>query len=401
MAEEIVTKRPRISERIRGEQGGSSDAWAQITALGRKPGVMNLGQGFTDEPGHPTATAGAKAALDKPLSNQYSAQPGTAQLREAIQQFYTATYGAPPDRAVCVTTGGTEAIFAIMQVILDPGDEVITFEPCFPFYGPCIRLAQGTPVPLRLDPPNFTLPLEQLKQTIGSKTRAIIFNTPHNPTGHCATKEEVEALARLCIDHDIYAISDEVYETCLFGGAKHNRLGDFPGMQDRTLTIGSASKLLSLTGWRVGWVTGPDDLVEAIRMTHAYVTYCAPTPLQEGIARAIQEVTKDRAWLEKTSKSFEENCHVLSCALKESGVTVCPPDGGYFLVADVAATGMTGVEYVTWLAEERGVVALPLSVCYSPSESPPPALVRFAICKDKDTVARAAEAIRRPRSRVG
>lgn len=398
MAEEQPAKRARdrISQRIRRELGGGVDAWAKITALGRKPGAINMGQGFPDEPGHPTALAGARQALDRPISNQYSPQNGTAPLREAIQNLYTTLYGAPADRAVCVTTGGSEAINAIFQAILDPGDEVIAFEPCFPWYAPCTRLADGVFVPLRLEPPNFTLPLEQLRQKIGPNTRAIMFNTPHNPTGHCATMEEVQAISQLCIDNDLYAIADEVYESCLFGDMKHHRLEDFPGMRERTVTIGSASKLLSLTGWRVGWVTGPDDLVEAVRTAHAYSTYCAPTPLQEGVAIAMQELARDRSWLQSTSRSFEENLQVLSDALKESGVAVCPADGGYFLVADVSATGMTDMEYVTWLAEERSVVAVPLCVMYTPGDSPPPPLVRFAICKDKDTVARAAAAIREP-----
>lgn len=273
---------------------------------------------------------------------------------------------------------------------------MVFFEPFFPWYLPHVRMAGGTPKPVRLRGPTFDiLSVErELRAAFSSRTKLCIFNTPHNPTGHCASHAELQLIAELCQKHDALCLSDEVYESCLYGNTKHQRICEVQGMWERTLTIGSASKLLAMTGWRVGWVTGPADLVTAARTLHSYTTFCAPAPLQEGIAAALEaEVATLR--FDDQGSLMHRNWELLAEALRSTGVEVCPANGGYFLVADVSSTGMTDVEYIKWLATERRVAAFPMSAFYSAdgAEAPPQCFVRFAVCKERATIERAVAAL--------
>jgi len=297
---------------------------------------------------------------------------------------------------VVVLSSGTEGLYATLQALVDPGDEVICFQPFFPWYLPAIRLAGGTVKTVTLDPAqNFAPDMEALKAAFSSKTKLIITNTPHNPTGHISTLEELEVIAELCREHDVVCLSDEVYEPFVFGESRHNRICDLPGMAGRTLTLGSGGKLFSCTGWRVGWIYGPAELVGAVKAIHGYCTFSAPTPFQEGIATALDEAC-DGGELDdhfsRLTKQFGQNAATLCEALATVDVQGFMPDGGYFLVADVAKTGKSDIEFCKWLASERDVTCVPLSVFYEEGAAPR-SLVRFAICKSAETIEKAAAAI--------
>ncbi len=236
-----------------------------------------------------------------------------------------------------VTTSGTEGLYACMQAFLDPGDEVICFEPVFPWYVSHARLAGATPVPVRLHPPGFGLDLGALEKAFTPRTKCVVFNSPHNPTGHVATDAECAGIAALCARHNVLVIADEVYERKVFGGRREVRLADYPGMRERTLTIGTSSKLFSLTGWRVGWVLGPAPLLAGVRTVHSYSTFCAPTPLQAGVAAALRDAAQAHRnstmgnaasaavagpGPDASSAAFERNAAVLSAALTDVGLEV-------------------------------------------------------------------------------
>jgi aspartate/methionine/tyrosine aminotransferase len=227
---------------------------------------------------------------------------------------------------VLVTTSATEGLYAIMQAFLDPGDEVICFEPTFPWYVSHARLAGATPVPVRLQPPSFALDVAALAAAFTPRTKALIWNTPHNPSGHVATAEECAAVAALCVQHNVLVLSDDVYERKVFGSRTEHRMADFPGMRERTLTLGTASKLFSLTGWRVGWVLGPSALLDGVRTVHSYSTFCAPTPLQAGVAAALREAAaaheRDGPTPDASAAAFERNAAVLGAALTDVGLEV-------------------------------------------------------------------------------
>jgi len=403
--------RARLSKRaILESSGGGAAKWAEILALAKPAGVINLGQGFPDFPGHEAATIGARAALEAGKHDQYSPIPGSARLCSAVSALYQRMYpdtlggrGLDPANEVTVMTSGTEALFCAVLGIVDPGDEVVFFEPFFPWYLPCIRLAGGVPVPVRLKSPNFDFlsSEKELRAAFSSKTKLCIVNTPHNPTGHCSSVAENELVAKLCREFDTICLSDEVYEACMFEGNTHHRISAIDGMWDRTLTIGSASKLLSLTGWRVGWATGPEELVKAARTMHAYTTFCSPSPLQEGVAAAL-EAEVHSLHFEGRAQLIHGNFELLAKTLRATGVEVCPAQGGYFLVADVSSTGMSDMEYCVWLAQQHKVAAMPLSVFYSPtqdaeggsaSEQERAPLIRFAVCKERSTIESACAAL--------
>ena len=209
-----------------------------------------------------------------------------------------------------------------MAAFLDPGDEVIVFEPVFPWYLSHARLAGATPVPVRMAAPGFAFDIGALKAAFSPRTKALVFNSPHNPSGHVATAAECAAIAALCVEHNVLVLSDEVYERKVFGGRTEVRLADFPGMRERTLTLGTASKLFSLTGWRVGWVTGPAALLAGVRTVHSYSTFCAPTPLQAGVAAALRDAAAGGAGPDASSVAFEANAAVLGAALTDVGLEV-------------------------------------------------------------------------------
>ena len=405
---------------------GASQVWAEVTALSRLPGILDLGQGWPDFGADMTAReAASRALLDEsdPRSNQYSMIPGRPELIAAISRYYRATGSADAVHAdggnVLVTSSGTEAVYATMQVTLSPGDECVFLEPFFPWYISNCAIFGATPVAVRMRVSEATgqydVDYEALERALASpKCKVLMHNSPHNPTGKVFTREENERIAAMCVEHDVMCIADEVYERCTFGGfdgdGGHGESDAFPRMMDstrmadRTVTIGTASKLLALTGWRVGWITGPPAVVAGVKTMKSYTTFCAPTPLQLGVAAALNKIADDAeaegvsaVSSDEAAAAMAENVRVLSLALTDAGLRVIRPDGGYFLVADVSDLGLTSVEYCKRLATEAKVASIPMVVFYDPGAdgaSAPDNFVRFAVCKKPETVRACAEAIR-------
>ena len=373
--------------------------WPEIIALNSAEGVINLGQGYPDFDGYEVAVNSAVDAIrDSPL-NQYSPIGGLPELCSAVSDLYKWLYGGKDlgPKEVAIVTSATEGLFSAMLGLVDEGDEVICFAPFFPWYVPLIRLAGGVPVVIDLQSPSFEYKEEDLKKAFSSKTKMVLMNTPHNPTGHVVTKNELELLARYCKEFDTVCLSDEVYESATFGSVPHIRMQDIDGMADRTLTIAGSSKMLSLTGWRVGWAYGPEDLVAAVRTIHGFNSYCAPVPFQKAVAVALRHAIKeDDKTFGGVNELYEGNYRLMADALEKTGLSVCPAEGGYFLVADVSSTGMTDMEYVHWSAKEKKVGCVPLGMFFAPNEDgsmKKSSLVRYAICKQRSLIEQAVKNI--------
>jgi aspartate/methionine/tyrosine aminotransferase len=418
---------PQHSLRAQEElkQSGGASIWAQVTAMAVERKAINLGQGYPDFPGHSVARErAAKAILDEPALNQYTPIGGLPALGGSISAYYGRAYPAEqhydPASEVMVTASGTEALYVTMQALISPGDEVILFEPYFPWYLPAIRLAGGTPVVITLEPPRFAYDepcLARFAAAVTPRTRAVIMNTPHNPTGHVATAAELEAFAavvRASGPTGMVCIADEVYENILFGDAVHTRIAALPEMRERTLCVGSASKLFSLTGWRVGWILGGAELLKSIKMVHGYAIFCAPAPLQIGVAAAFDAEAQpppaaaadgDAAMaiaggcnFEGVPALLERNFAALAAALSGFGLSVCDADGGYFLVADIAGAvpaSMGDSEFCKWLIDKAGVACMPMNVFYSREGPWRCTLVRFCVCKTAPLIDAACEALGR------
>ena len=380
---------------------GMAKQWDTLIALGKRyPDAIALGQGFPDYSGSQVARSAVARALeqpDRPELNQYSPTQGLEDLRNSIIRYYERTHGLEiRPGEISVTTSGTEALWAAMQALLSPGDEAIVFEPLFPWYPSLVELSGARVVPVRLEPPQFAPNMDLVRSKITSRTRVLLINTPHNPTGHVYTPDEIKGFCDIAKAHNLTVVSDEVYENVVWGQnsnqerLEHIRIAEQPGMRDRTLTIGSASKLFSLTGWRLGWVTGPETLVAKINRLHSLATFCAATPLQHGIARAFDAEKGD---FEGVPDLISRNFKVMAEACREKGFEVYPADGGHFLCAGVRNFGMTEMEIVELLLERAGVAVLPLSVFYANSKGAEPA-IRIAICKKETTIREAAKRIR-------
>lgn len=425
MSASSISQLPKLSERVRNSMeraGAGAKVWAEVTELSRQPNIVaDLGQGFPDFDGDSAALQACRDVLQpsdgdrvKARRHQYSLVQGSARLRGSLAAWLATSY--PPsaaaghfpravdaDQELLVCTSGTEALYCAVMALLDAGDTALVFEPSFPWYAPQIGLAEARVASVRLDYPAFRLPDEQALRAVFERERPklVIVNSPHNPSGHVASADELRTVGRLCLEFNCYCISDEVYEKYVFDGHCHQRLVDVvPELWPRTLTVGSASKLFSLTGWRVGWLYGPADLVAACRSIHGNASYCAPTPLQEAVAAALDQAAAlphgDPADVPPMRQRFVDNARKLAAALAATfGVTSSLPHGGYFLVCDVSPTGLTDTEFCSALAKDRGVIAIPLRVFY-PSSDPPTNLVRFSICKTPELIDRAVAAMTRP-----
>ena len=425
-------KMSRIAERHQDKGSSSAATWARLRALAGECSI-NLGQGFPDFTPIPSALSAAQAALGEPSNNQYSPMGGIDSLKSALAGFYFREDGLPPTYQISVTTSGTEAVFASMQALVNPGDRVLLFEPCFPWYASSIKLAGGIPVAVELHAPAFSLVDPRTLESIAAALdvddqeipRVVIVCNPGNPTGRVLSTEESQLVAKIAVEHDMVLVSDEVYEAVIFPppsqgsrlNAKalcildrlevrkglsftdHVPLRTLDGLSDRTLTIGSSSKLLSLTGWRVGWVVGPEDIVTAVRSSCGYSTYCAPTPLQHACAEVIasSNATGDRTF-GGVGALFADNWLRLAVALEECipGALVTRSEGGYFLCVDISrvSDGMDDLEFVQRLVARCGIAALPLRLFYNDA-SRPRKLVRFAVCKKRETIDQAVAALSR------
>jgi N-succinyldiaminopimelate aminotransferase len=362
-----------------------------MTALATRTGAVNLGQGFPDSDGPPEMLAEAQRAIAAGV-NQYPPGPGRPELRAAIAEHRT-RFGTifDPDTEILVTVGATEAIAASLLALVEPGDEVILFEPYYDSYAASVALAGATRrvVSLIEDPTRrFGLDLDGLRAAISPRTRAVLLNTPHNPTGTVLTRDELTAIAELCVEHDLIAISDEVYEDLVYDGVEHVPIGSLPGMAERTLTISSAGKMFNCTGWKIGWVCGPTPLVAAVRAAKQFITFVGGAPFQPAVAYALRN---ESAWVTDLRDGLSVKRDRLSAGLSEAGFTVHKSFGTYFVCADVRPLGFTDGADLCWQLPERiGVAAVPVQV-FTDNPDRWRHIVRFAFCKRDEVLDEAIE----------
>lgn len=367
--------------------------FTKMSALAVKTQSVNLGQGFPDTDGpRELAEIAAHAVLNGP--NQYPPLPGQPDLRLAVAEhalrFYAMVYD--PDTEVLITAGATEAIAGAVFGLCDYGDEVVTFEPTYDSYGANIAMAGATKRVVLLDAPDYALNIEALRAAVNDKTQAIILNTPHNPTGKVFTEGELSQIADVAIANDLVVISDEVYEHMVFEGA-HIPIASLPGMRERTITIGSAGKSFSFTGWKVGWLTAPKPLRDAVMVAKQFLTFVNAAPLQPAVAAGLRLGDDYYASLKNDLQAKRD---YLSDGLSACGFDVLKTEGTYFLTADITsiaeATGMpnTSVEFCLALPERAGVVAVPSEVFYETRQAGR-RLVRFAFCKRDEVLGEALE----------
>jgi N-succinyldiaminopimelate aminotransferase len=359
-----------------------------MSELAVATGSVNLGQGFPDTDGPAEI---AKAAADAVLSgrgNQYPPGAGIADLRHAIAAHQRRFYdlAVDPDREVLVTAGATEAIAAALLALVERGDEVIAFEPYYDSYAACIAMAGGVRVPVTLRAPGFRPDIDELRAAITSRTRVILLNSPHNPTGAVFSRTELAAIAELAVAHDLVVISDEVYEHMVFAG-EHVPITTLPGMATRTATISSAAKTFSFTGWKIGWVTGTPEMVAAVRTVKQFLTYVSGGPFQYAIAHAL---TLPDEYYASIAADLVTKRDLMCDGLAEVGFDVYRPDGTYFITTDIETIGggVTGLEFCRKLPAAAGVVAIPMQVFYDHAEAGRFS-VRFAFCKRKEVLTEA------------
>ncbi|MEW1720998.1 pyridoxal phosphate-dependent aminotransferase [Streptomyces sp. NPDC093109] len=374
---------------------GGTTIFAEMSALALRTGAINLGQGFPDTDGPESVREAAVRALRDGRGNQYPPGPGVPELRTAVADHQRRRYGLTydPDTEILVTAGATEAIAATLLALVGPGDEVIALEPYYDSYAACIGMAGGVRVPVTLRPRDgaYHLDLDELRDAVTDRTRLILLNTPHNPTGTVLTRAELAAVAELAVERDLLVVTDEVYEHLVFEG-EHVPLASFPGMRERILTISSAGKTFSFTGWKVGWVTGVPALVTAVRSAKQFLTYVASGPFQYAIAEALR---LPDTYFDTLRADMRAKRDILADGLTAAGFDVYRPAGTYFITTDIRPLGETdGFAFCRALPERCGVVAIPNAVFYDHEKEGAP-FVRFAFCK-KDEVLR--EAARRLRS---
>jgi N-succinyldiaminopimelate aminotransferase len=383
--------RPLLTARMKGF---GTSVFAEFTRLALDHGAVNLGQGFPDFDGPAFAKDAAVEAV-RAGHNQYERMSGLSALAEAVSAHQRRFYGLDydPDREVTVYAGCTEATFVALQALFDPGDEVVLFEPFYDSYRPGMAMAGATPRLVALAGPDFALDPASLEAAIGPKTRAILVNSPNNPSGKVFSREELDVIARLCREHDLLAITDEVYEHIVFEG-DHVPLASRPGMRDRTVTLSSSGKTMSLTGWKIGWSCASPEITTALRMVHQFVTYCIATPFQHAVAAALR--TGDE-YYEALRDDYRRRRDRLCDGLLEAGFAVRRPEGTYFALADIRPLGWDDdVAFCRALPARVGVAAIPVSA-FCGDSSPVRHLVRFAFCKTDATLEEGLRRLRRLR----
>ena len=388
--------------------GFGTSIFTEITALALKHGAANLGQGFPDFPA-PGFIKEAAARHIREDHNQYAASAGVPRLRAALAAQWQRRHGQVIDPATEVTVAGgaTEVLFDAVLGLVNPGDEVIVFEPTYDAYAPDIQMAGGVARPVTLHPPRWEWDPDELAAAFTPRTRALMLNTPHNPTGKVFTRAELEALARLCVEHDVVAISDEVYSEILFEGARHVPIATLPGMRERTISVDSMGKTFSVTGWKVGWAIAPPALTASVRATHQFVTFTNSAPFQEALADALEDqgsgATSPRAadaYYEELRAAYAGRRAQLTAILTDVGMPPLPIAGAYFLLCDIAGSGFTDdLAFCRHLCTEVGVAAIPISPFYGAAGAArAPKLARFCFAKREETIHLAGERLRRARS---
>jgi N-succinyldiaminopimelate aminotransferase len=370
----------RLVERMRPF---GTTIFAEMSALALAHDAVNLGQGFPDTDG-PTEVLEAAVAALRSGHNQYPPGRGVPELLHAVAEHQRRFYGVELDPAseVLVTAGATEAIAASLLALAGPGDEVLTFEPYYDSYAACIALAGAARRCVTLRAPDFAVDLDALRAAVGPRTRVVLLNSPHNPTGKVFGRAELEAVARLCVEHDLVAVTDEVYEHLVYDG-EHVPLSTLPGMRERTVTISSAAKTFSVTGWKVGWVTGPADLVRAVLTVKQFLTFVNAAPLQPAVATAL---ALPDAYFDELRESHRRRRDLLVEGLRGAGLATFVAAGTYFVTTDITSIGeRDGVEFCRTLPARIGVAAVPEAVFYDDPEAGR-SLVRFAFCKRPEVI---------------
>ena len=401
--DEAVTRVPYLSARL---QGFGTTVFAEMSALAVATGSINLGQGFPDTPGPPEVLDVARAAIGT-AHDQYPPGPGQPVLREAIAEHVHRFRGLTYDPAdeVLVTAGATEALTAALLALLEPGDEVVLFEPMYDSYAAAVAMAGGVLRPVPLHPPadlagRWTFDAGELRAAVTPRARLLLLNTPHNPTGNVFTARELAAVAALAMEHELLVLTDEVYEHLVFPGAQHRSIATLPGMRERTLVVSSGGKTFNTTGWKIGWVCGPAPLVSAVRTAKQFLTYVNGGPFQPAIAAGLG--LPDTYFI-AAAADLGRRRDVLVAGLAAAGLPVISPEATYFATVDVRPVQHDGdgLAFCRSLPERAGVVAVPMVVFYDPAHAHLGRhLVRFAFCKRDEVLAEAVERLARM-GRVG
>ena len=370
----------------------------EMTRLNAEHGGINLAQGFPNFPAPDLLKDAAKRAIDADI-NQYAITWGSKSLRDALAKSYADTYGmrVDPETMLTVTCGSTEAMVSTLLAIVDPGDEVIVLEPFYENYGPDAAICGARPIFVPLRPPAYTFDRDELRAAFGPRTKAIIVNTPNNPTGRVFARDELDVIAALCREHDVIAVTDEIYERIRYTG-EHIPIATLEGMADRTVTISGASKTFSVTGWRVGWIVAAPALTAGIRKVHDFVTVGAPAPLQEAVAAGL---TLGAPYYRDLSAHYRERRDLLFAALDRAGFAPRLPEGAYYILCDVSDLGgADDVAFARRLVAEVGVAAVPGSSFFSRPERGR-GQIRFTFCKTDDLLREAGERLLRAREVFG
>jgi N-succinyldiaminopimelate aminotransferase len=380
----------RMASRLHGL---GTTVFAEMSALALRTGSVNLGQGFPDTDGPDTVIEAAVKALQSGR-NQYAPGIGVPELRTAVAEHQRRFYGLDydPDTEVVVTTGATEAIAAAMLALVEPGDEVVALEPYYDSYVAAIAMAAGVRVPVTLRPPDFALDVDALRAAVTPRTRVLLVNSPHNPTGAVLSDEELRAVAQVAVEHDLVVVTDEVYEHLTYDGAEHISLATLPGMAERTIVVSSAAKTFSVTGWKTGWACGPAELIVGVLAAKQFLTFVAGGPFQPAVAHAIDH---ELGWVRELREALSEKRLRLSAALADMGMRVYTSAGGYFVVADITPLGIAdGVAFCRELPKRQGVAAVPVSV-FADDTAAWNHLVRFTFCKRDETLDEGVRRLRR------
>ncbi|TDO54515.1 N-succinyldiaminopimelate aminotransferase [Kribbella sp. VKM Ac-2527] len=359
--------------------GLGTTIFAEMSALAARTGSVNLGQGFPDTDGPDSLLEDAIAAI-RAGANQYAPGRGVPTLRQAIVDHQKRFYGLEydPDTEVLVTTGATEAIAAALLAYVEPGDEVIALEPYYDSYAAGIAMAGGHRVPVTLRAPDYRLDLDELRAAVTPRTKVLLINSPHNPTGSVLTDPELRGIAGLAIEHDLVVITDEVYEHLIYDELQHHPLASYDGMADRTVSISSAGKTFSVTGWKIGWITGSPSVVTAVNTAKQFLTFTSGAPFQPAVANAL---ALGNEYFDALRADLQARRDLLCDGLESLGFEVHRPQGTYFVTTDVRPLGYTdGIDFCRMLPDRAGVVAIPHQVFYDNTESGRP-LVRWAFCK--------------------
>ena len=375
-----------------------TSVFERMSGLAAKYGAVNLGQGFPDF-GWPEQILDTAARALKEGSNQYAPSRGLPALREAVAAHYNRFYGLELDAShVCVTSGATEALGAAILATIRPGDEVILLTPAYDSYAPMVRRGGATPVEVALKPPEWRIEREALEAAITPKTRAIIFNNPHNPAGKLFGRDELETVAAVAVEHDFIVISDEVWEHIVLDQQSFTPLASLPGMAERTIKIGSAGKIFSLTGWKVGWMVAAPELADVVARAHQFLTFCTAPNLQSAVAYGLNE---GDSWIDPMKQRFERARDEMTKGLRDAGFTVLDAASTYFLCVDLKASGI-GLDddsFATEAVEKAGVAVVPLSAFAE--QDPPRHLVRLCFGKKDETIEAGVAAMARAKELLG